>query len=368
MLDYFPKTIASGEAFCNRNNERKRMISNLKKLSHTLLIASRRYGKTSLALQAIKESKIDYAYIDFFLAFDEMTLKTRIFEGISQLITKITPQTIHALKKAEAFFKNLKVNITFGGIGFEFQIIPNHQPQNFREILIALDHLLQKYNKKIVIFIDELQEIYASNYCNEIEAALRFTAQKTQHISFIFSGSNRHLLSKIFDDSRRPLYKLCDRILLNRIDPADYMKYFNKAAKKTWQKTLEMPVVEKIFEFSQCHPYYVNDLCSRLWLAAHPPKVTDAIHAWEQLSLETASSLAQDLEQLNPKYRHLLKLIAKQEKLTSLFNKEFLQACQFSQRGLSLAIDKLMQYDFIEKTTDGVIRIIDPLLFYLLTK
>ena len=64
---------------------------------------------------------------------------------------------------------------------------------------------------------------------------IRFYAQQTKNLAFIFSGSNRKLLKEIFDDRRRPLFKMCDRLNLQRINQTHYLKFLNQAAIKKWK-------------------------------------------------------------------------------------------------------------------------------------
>ena len=54
---YFPLGKAYGEAFCNRTEETRWLVGNLKNVKHSLLIAPRRYGKSSLAERAIAASQ-----------------------------------------------------------------------------------------------------------------------------------------------------------------------------------------------------------------------------------------------------------------------------------------------------------------------
>ena len=84
-------------------------------------------------------------------------------------------------------------------------------------ILERIEKLSKKYNKKLVLFFDEFQRIYQIAESHPIESVIRQVAQLTKTMSFIFSGSNRHLLYQIFNDRSRPFYKLCDRISLERI-------------------------------------------------------------------------------------------------------------------------------------------------------
>jgi len=133
------------------------------------------------------------------------------------------------------------------------------------EALLALEHLLNKKNKHTIIFLDEIQEISKLAEGKGIEGAIRHVAQQSKYLSFIFSSSNRHLLQSMFYDSARPLYKLRGRINLERISEADYTKHLLKLSTKRWEKPLSKSALNQLFLLTERHPYYLNNLCRRLW-------------------------------------------------------------------------------------------------------
>src|SRR5262245_865487 len=95
----FPSRVAKGGNFCNRIEEKMRIENNIANIRHTLIISPRRYGKTSLALQALHESKKKHTYIQFFNAFqDEIVLK-QFVDGLQQLISQLLPKSKKALLK-----------------------------------------------------------------------------------------------------------------------------------------------------------------------------------------------------------------------------------------------------------------------------
>jgi hypothetical protein len=362
----FQRGIASGEAFCNRIAELDRLTKNIYKATHTLLISPRRYGKTSLALRAIEQTKLPHAYIDLFMKYDDKSILDEFFTGISHLITKIIKPTELALKKLESVLKNLIVTIRLGKLGFEFSLLPKtyNIGVDLKSLLISIDELLEKNNKRAIIFIDEMQTISETEASDQIESALRFVAQKTKHISFIFSGSSRHLLGKIFEDRSRPLYKLCHTMTLTRITAEHYKIFINKFAKIAWKKILPDEVAEKIFYFTKCHPYYVNILCGYLFEMVNLPNEENIIACWERICREEQGSIAKEIELLTPKQKQLLYEIAKHPALKEPTSTEFVKKVNLTPKGISDGIKILLRHDLIEYSANEEIHTVDPVLEY----
>ena len=145
------------------------------------------------------------------------------------------------------------------------------------------------------MLLDEFQRIIEIAPDMGIEGGIRSAAQETQMLSFIFSGSSRHLIESIFQDSGRPLYKLCKKIKLDRIEEQHYRQHLGQAAKIMWGVDIEDDVFVTIMQLSERHPYYVNYLCDALWsLYELPPSVTDVDETWLQVVEEERSDLLRE--------------------------------------------------------------------------
>lgn len=368
MVHVFSRGIATGEAFCNRKEELLQLTKNIEKFTHTFIISPRRYGKTSLALKAIATSKRPYAHIDLFMKCDNNSVLHEFYEGIAALLSQVTKPSEKAIKLVERFFKNMKISLSLGKVGLEFSLSPvqKNEQLNFKQLLIGLDEFLVKNNQKVVIFVDEIQSIAETELFNEVESALRFIAQKTQQISFIFSGSSRHLLSIIFEDKNRPFYKLCQKMTLERITSAHYELFINRFAMKKWKKKFSKEALDAIFKYTELHPYYVNILCDVLFDSAQLPTEGMIQNAWHDICMEEQSSIARDVEFLTLKQRKLLIEIANQSNLTEVNSMDFIKKVGMTARGINLGINTLSRHDLIERNIIGEFRVIDPVLAYWL--
>lgn len=54
--DYFPLGKAHGKAFCNREYETEWLLKNINSAKHSLVMAPRRFGKSSLAERGVEMS------------------------------------------------------------------------------------------------------------------------------------------------------------------------------------------------------------------------------------------------------------------------------------------------------------------------
>ncbi|PCI38445.1 MAG: hypothetical protein COB50_02340 [Thiotrichales bacterium] len=361
----FPKKFAINAAFCNRDKLRKSIIESVKTAQHILIIAPRRYGKSSLGLISLQEAKIPFERIDLFMAIDEHSINTAIANGIKTLISKVaTPSTL-IIKKLSAYIRSLRVNWSIGINGVSLQLHENQTDDvinNIRNLLLFLEETLKIHKQKAVLFIDEFQEIGKLGISKSIEAVIRNVAEGTEYLSFIFSGSHRHLLSMMFDDDNRPLYNLCDRINLQRIAAKHYVKFIGDYAKQTWKQDLSKEVYDKIFLLTERHPNHMNALCRQIWSQYHtkknPPKadVIDAL--WDDYVDQTLDQTADKLNKVNLSQKKVLISIANGI-TTLLTSKHILAQLNLSSGAITKAVNILLKEDFIEYKNNEL-RIINP--------
>jgi hypothetical protein len=363
--NYFPRGVAVGEAFCNRENERKRLLKNIKSGQHTLLLSPRRYGKTSLVRYVLNESGLVFGEADLFVAIDAKRIEQQVLSGIKMVFRMAGTSVDQTLRVVREFFKSRDSKWVIGTQGLNLALVPSQDSDpatNIMDALLALETLLAQRKKRAVIFLDEVQELGEVAEGRGIEGAIRHVAQETKYLAFVFSGSNRHLLSRMFFDKTRPLYKLCDRIVLERIAEIDYEKHLNKMAKKRWKKTLTAAALSTLFTLTECHPYYMNNLCLRLWdssLQKIPtPEIIQTI--WDAFVIEERAEIMRELLVLSSGQRKLLIELAGGWQ-SGFTRKDMLKKLDISSASVTEALRTLEHKDYIQLGKEGY-TIIDPLI------
>ncbi|MBX3708985.1 MAG: ATP-binding protein [Gammaproteobacteria bacterium] len=363
-MNYFPTYLALGEAFCNRKEELKRISYNLKDNTPILLISPRRYGKTSLALKSFEQIKWPYAYIDLYKALSEEDIERFILQGIGQLLGKIESAPKKLLHLAGDFFASLQIKVVVEKAGIQLEFNQNKLAATdiILKSLEKLHDLAKKKEKRVILFLDEFQIVGEVTHHHAIEAAIREAAQKSSHIAYVFSGSNRHLMEQMFYDRKRPFYKLCDQIKLDRINSSEYEKYIQRAAQKKWNKKLAQKTLDIIFSLTELHPYYLNKLCSLLWQLEKLPTENESSMIWQQFVFENKSTVERELDLLSINQRKLLIFLATNKKTDELFSKKMTKIMNLTSSSVQRAIEPLLEKDYVFIDPNKFYRILDPLI------
>lgn len=366
--DFFPLGRAHGEAFCNREDETEWLVGNIQACKHSLLIAPRRFGKSSLAEKALGISGLPVASLNFNTCSDENDTEVLIRQGVSQLIGRALGPADKIINSIKSYVNHLTPKISIGPEFAHLELTSNKQSTcatNVEETLTLIEKLLAEKNRHAVMVFDEFQMVGLIAKGSGVEAAIRNIAQDMKHLTLIFSGSNRSLLQSMFEDESRPLYKLCRKLRLKRIESEHYRKHLNHAANLAWKKKLPQDVFEQIMLLSERHPFFVNYLCDIIWTDCKIlPSIKDVDHAWKSVIDEETSDANAEIANLSMGQKKLLKHIANYSG-DQLMSANTVKEIGMALSSISGAIAGLIEKDIIEKENDSY-NIINPVIKYLL--
>jgi len=366
MEKYFPQGIATDKSFCNREDERAAIKTSIESHEHLVLIAPRRYGKSSLITQVLKENTFPGVCIDLFFVLTQPEVTKAIAEGVSTIIGSILPKTQAAGKKLVNSIAALNPKLTINILGQKVEISAKQtNEKTISELLLALDHVTQKTKKTCVIVLDEFQQIGELKENHAIEAAIRHAVERSKNVSYIFCGSKRHLLNEMFSDKSRPLYHLCDLMSINRISNKAYSNFLNKMAKTKWKKPLSSDVISEIIYLTENHPYYINSLCRRLWRETKLPTVSDVRKSWDNYVNQQAVWILDDLSRLTLNRRKILAAIA-HEATEEPQGQAFSRRAGVTPSTIQRTLVDLYKLDMIFQDEEGFYHVLDPAVSYFI--
>jgi len=324
----FPSTAYNGpEYFCDREEETKSLLNNIKNGNSTTLVAIRRIGKTGLIQHVLGQLPKGWKgiYVDILDTED----LNNFLNHITSAIMNAVPEKSNIGIKFWDFIRSLRPIITFDSLTGEPQASFEFKGKETEKNINSVLHFLENQEFKTVIAIDEFQQIV--NYPEKnTDAWLRTRIQQLHNVVFIFSGSQQHLMTELFTSPKRPFFRSTQMLKLEKINKEKYCNFIITMFKK-YQKEIDRDLTNEILEWSDNYTFYVQQLFNRVF-AATKKNVTSEI--WKQ----EASQLLKEQESLFLGYRNmltisqwqLLKAIAHEGKVYMPTSKQFLSTYQLS--------------------------------------
>ncbi len=237
--------VVRGEHFCNREKEISKVKRIVESNQHLVIISPRRYGKTSLAINALERSKIPFLYVDCTLIEDERTLMTSL---VNEYANKL--DNFALLEKVLKKF-DLSVSITANPLNITINQVK----------LESLKSLMTEINKHYIIVFDEFQDIYEKDkqLINKIRSIVQFLNK-----SVIMLGSKRHLLNTMFLKPRGIFYNFGLALHLEKIEKTEFKQFIMRLFKK-YKVALSGEEAEGVLEISELHPFFTQYFCHFLF-------------------------------------------------------------------------------------------------------
>ena len=227
-----------GENFTDRELETKRLVLNFEHGVNSILISPRRMGKTSLVKKAasmINVPDIKVVYMDIYKCRTEYDFY-EIFA--SSIISATATKMEKMIETAKEFLTSIKPSISYSpepNTDFALSLGVSPKSNTPEEILNLPERIAQKRGIRIVVCIDEFQQIGEMPQSLTVQKTIRSVWQHHRHTSYCLFGSKQYLMSELFYSRKMPFYQFGDMFFLKKIPTEKWVPFivsrFQKAGK-----------------------------------------------------------------------------------------------------------------------------------------
>lgn len=343
----------SEEYFCDRKHETEKLIRLLQSGNNVTLISERRIGKTALIQHVFEKIKSND---EFYTIYVDIFSSRSIEDFIKQISESILKKFSEKTSVGESFWKfikSLRPLITYDNITGEPQVQINYQTEHEKtHTLQNILEILEKQNKKVIVAIDEFQQITEYPEKN-IEANLRTQIQFLKNTTFIFCGSKRKILMDMFSNAKRPFYMSTQMMFLGKIEReiyADFIEYhFNKN-----NISIENIATQNILDLTKIYTFYTQKLCNRIF--SYEPIIINkdiVIQVFTEIIEENRLGYLQIRALLTKAQWNYLIAIAKEDNIKQINSQDFLMKYKVGTASNSKRlIEALTEKDLITELPD----------------
>ena len=262
--------LALDESFADREREREALVSDIRNGQDAVVIAPRRFGKSSLVWSAMREltgSGVLIAQIDLMTTPTKerlaAALASSIYDSIASPLERIR-------ERAMAPFRGLQVQPTItvdpedGSLAFSFAI-----DRQGADIDATIERLLQlpaelgsARRHRTALVLDEFQEIVEID--PGLPRLLRSVFQQQPEVAHVYLGSKRHVMERIFSDANEPFWRSAKPIELGLIEPGPFGAFIAERFESTG-RSADTEAIAELLTITGGHPYATQELAYFLW-------------------------------------------------------------------------------------------------------
>lgn len=247
----------SPEYFCDRENETQQLVQNIQGHSHTVLISPRRMGKTGLIEHCFNQEVIKNDYHTFFLdIYSTMNLNDFVFLLGNRICRSLKTKDKQLMEMFVKVVKSIQFTIGFDEAGmmngsFGLGDIKDSQ-RSLEEIFLYL----AEAKRPCVVAIDEFQQIEKYPEKN-VEALLRTYIQHCSNATFIFAGSQRHIIQNMFASASKPFYNSSSMMSLAPIAKEKYVEFAVRMF-AIFGKVCAPEYIDNLYDTLEGHTWYMQ--------------------------------------------------------------------------------------------------------------
>lgn len=257
-----------GDAFTDRREETGRLTANFKYGVNTILISPRRMGKTSLVdkvCSLVEGGDIKIARIDAFGCRSE----TDFINAFATAVVRATSSKWEEwMENAKVFLSRFVPKISIGQDplnDFSLSLEYNADNHTTEEVLQLPELIAQAKGFRIVVCIDEFQQIGDFPDSLTFQKKLRSVWQLQSHVSYCLYGSKKHMMEQMFQSQSYPFYRFGDFFYLNKISEDDWAEYICRRFEATG-KHIPEHLARTICRVTDRYSSYVQQLAWLVWL------------------------------------------------------------------------------------------------------
>ena len=248
--------------FIGRETEIRQLKMNFEEGINTILISPRRWGKTSLVRKVCEEvdrQKVIPVFVDIFRCKTEY----EFYNVLAEAVLKQTASKAELwMDNAREFIARLSPKVSYSlEPTSEFALSLGISPKTHtsEEVLELAENVARKKQKRIVVCIDEFQQIGEMPDSVSIQKRLRSVWQHQRLTSYCLFGSKKHTMMNVFQKRNMPLYQFGDFKFLEKIPTEAWVEYIVQHFQDR-QRTISPELAAEICTVVDNYSSYVQQL------------------------------------------------------------------------------------------------------------
>jgi hypothetical protein len=321
------------ESFCDRRLELAALTERMRSGIHAFVLSPRRYGKTSLLLEALrtfrqKGGRGGYANLLLCTTEDEVAAVVA-----TAVVREVLRPAARARRGLEDVLRHLRVAPTVsiapdGAVSLSFD--PVAAPVRWLDVLEDAVGLLEDVGQRrpAALVLDEFQQV-AEVGPKGLGGMFKALADQARHTSLVFSGSHLSVMERLTRGRGAPLLGMGETFRLDVVPEDDMAAHLVDRARAAG-KRLDEETARQLYQTADGIPNDVQWLAHAAFEASGGAKtigVDDIRAGLASIVARQAGLFAERYEALSPSQRRIVRELARRP-VEKVYAKAFLDAAR----------------------------------------
>ncbi|MDR3187941.1 MAG: ATP-binding protein [Prevotellaceae bacterium] len=346
----------SPEYFCDREAETDLLLKYLQNGNNVTLISTRRMGKSGLIWHCFGRPEVSKSFQTFFVdIYATKSLGDFVFMLSKSIFNQLKSSSRKLLESFLIALKSLRPDISFDANGVPSIGLSIGDIRKPEVSLEEIFQFLKAASPPCIVAIDELQQLQKYPEANA-KALLRTFVQQCPQVRFIFSGSQRHVMSEMFTSAARPFFASASLMYLEAIDRHKYVEFAQKHFRNGGRE-ITAETVGKIYDAFEGITWYIQKILNFLYGETERGECCTAEAVESAIDFIVASSsyaYSENMFLLPDKQSKLLIAIAKEKKVLAPTSSGFVRRHHLaSASSVQAALNGLLEKELLTRSDNA---------------
>jgi AAA+ ATPase superfamily predicted ATPase len=260
--------LVSDEQFTDRADELGQLKADLRNGQNVVVIAPRRYGKSSLVRAALERLGGEGMLV---VEVDLMTTPTkeRFAAKLAKSIHDDLATVVFRARERVRVFSSLRITPsmtvdTDGRMTFGFSAArdPGDIDATIERLLELPAEIAAEKRKRVVVYFDEFQEV--TRLDPHLPGLMRSVFQWQRDVAHVYAGSKREMMHRLFNDRNEPFYRSAKTMEIGAIDPSVFAPFVGAQFERT-DRGIGSASLDRLLAITGGHPHATQQLAYALW-------------------------------------------------------------------------------------------------------
>jgi hypothetical protein len=135
-------------------------------------------------------------------------------------------------------------------------------PQGLQAVFDLIEDMSRRH--RLAVLLDEFQDIRLIEDADALVGAIRDRIQRQKGIAYVFAGSIRHAMERMFRDPGSPFFKALSVIEVAALE-REHFRMFLDTRFRIGRRHVPESSYEQIFGLAEDNPSDVQQLCAAIW-------------------------------------------------------------------------------------------------------
>lgn len=248
-----------------RDKEIETLKSYINFSQHTVILAPRRYGKTTLANKVLDDLKDQYLIVKVDI-FEATTIKELCEIYLNAIYRSVgIANFLNEVKKSVlSFLDQFSISYEIEGIKIGYEIFRETDENKLIEKTFNFANKFAELNKKkMIVFFDEFGDVEKFN--QEFIKKLRSYMQTHENVIYLFAGSQTSVINNIFLKKENAFFNFASLMKIGFLNKNEVEKFLERVTIEN--KAFSEKVINKIFSITNYHPFYLIKLMQESFIS-----------------------------------------------------------------------------------------------------